>query len=72
MSPKKFIEIQEFLGYDRRKMAEILHCSIGAIDSYRTTNDSKRRNLTALKKKVLVDEFIKAGGDPSRLGENDG
>jgi hypothetical protein len=54
-------------------MAKILHCSIGAIDSYRTTNDSKRRNLTALKKKVLVDEFIKAGGNPSRLGdENDG
>jgi hypothetical protein len=70
MSPEKFIEIQEFLGYDRRKMAEILHCSIPAIDSYRTKSDSKKRNLTSLKKKVLIDEFIKAGGDLSRLGNN--
>jgi hypothetical protein len=67
MSPEKFTELQDFLGYDRKKMAEILHCSISAIDSYRTKNGSKRRILTGLKKKVLVDEYIKAGGDPSHL-----
>jgi hypothetical protein len=67
MSPESFIKIQDFLGFDRKKMAKMLHCSVAAIDSYRTNNESKKRIIPALKKKVLLDEYIKAGGDPSHL-----
>lgn len=67
MSPDKFSKIQAFLDLNRIQMARLLCCSESTIASYKSECEVKRRNIPALKQKVLLDEYIKAGGDPKDL-----
>lgn len=67
MDCEKFSKIQNFLGFSRDQMARLLHCSKSTIDSYRSESEGRKRNIPALKQKVLLDEYIKAGGDPKDL-----
>jgi predicted transcriptional regulator len=72
MKPKKFIFLQEYIGFDRKQIADLLHCSVSTVDAYRAKKESSRnRNMPRLVEKILVDEFVKRGGDLRALKEFD-
>jgi len=67
MKCEEFKYIQDVIGMNREQMADLLHCSVSTIAAYRSESKSRRRNMPAIVKKVLLDEFIKRGGDPQNL-----
>lgn len=69
MDSKKFRKIQSALGLTQKQMSELLYCSVSAVAAYRASSGIRKRNIPPLVEKVLMDKYLKAGGDLKDLNQ---
>ena len=70
MNSEVFKRIQSTLGLTQKQMSEMLCCSVSAVASYRVSSGMRKRNIPPLVEKILMEKYLKAGGNPKDFNQD--